>query len=119
MGIGQWCRLSPNLSWSRTLSQPGDQTTTVSNAFLNTELTLIPNRVVFVLTAGTSHSALPTGDTLITTNAEGTLRLLLDGWLRGKARAGLGLKAGVTHFPVLPGGPANDNRVSLLLNVSF
>jgi hypothetical protein len=119
VGIGQWCRLSPNLSWSRTLSDPGDQTTTVANAFLNAELTLVPNRMVLVFTGGTSHSALPTGDTLITTNVEGTLRLLLDGWLRGKARAGLGLKAGVTHFPALTGGPANDNRVSLLFNVSF
>ncbi len=118
-GIGQWCRLSPNLSWSRTLSEPGEQTTTVSNAFLNAELTLVPNRVIFGFTGGTSQSALPTGDTLTTTNVEGTLRLLLDGWLRGKARAGLGLKAGYTHFPSLSGGPAHDNRVSLLLNVSF
>jgi hypothetical protein len=118
-GIGQWCRISPNLSWSRTLSEPGAQTTTVANAFLNTELTLVPNLMVLVFTGGTSHSTLPTGDTLTTTNAEGTLRLLLDGWLRGKARAGLGLKAGYTHFPTPTGGPANDNRVSLLLNVSF
>jgi hypothetical protein len=118
-GIGQWCRLSPNLSWSRTLSEPGDQKTTVANAFLNAELTMVPNLMMFVLTAGTSRSTLPTGDTLTTTNAEGTLRLLLDGWLRGKARAGLGLKAGYTHIPSLTGGPANDNRVSLLLNVSF
>jgi hypothetical protein len=119
VGIGQWCRLSPNLSWSRTLSDPGEQVTTVANAFFNAELNLVPNRLLFVFTGGTSHSALPTGDTLTTTNVEGTLRLLLDGWLRGKARAGLGLKAGFTHFPVLAGGPANDNRVSLLLNVSF
>lgn len=119
VGLGQWCRLSPNLSWSRTHSEPGDQTTTVSNAFLNAELTLVPNRMVFVFTGGASRSELPIGDTLTTVNAEGTLRLLLDAWLRGKARAGLGLKAGYTHFPSFSGGPANDNRVSLLLNVSF
>lgn len=119
VGIGQWCRLSPNLSWSRTLSEPGEQTTTVANAFLNAELNLVPNRLVFVFTGGASRSALPVGDTLTTVNAEGTLRLLLDAWLRGRARAGLGLKAGYTHFPSLSGGPANDNRVSLLLNVSF
>ncbi|HJV49069.1 MAG TPA: collagen-like protein [Geothrix sp.] len=121
VGLGRWGRLSPNLSWSRTLSEPGEQKTTVANAFLNAELLLVPNTLTFVLTGGESHSVLPTGDTLNTTNVEGTLRYLLDAWLKGRAKASVGLKGGYTHFPSLGGAttPANDNRVLLVLNVSF
>lgn len=119
LGLGRWGRLSPNLSWSRTLSEPGDQKTTVSNAFLNAEVVLVPSILTFTLNGGESHSVLPTGDTLDTTNVEGTLRYFLDAWLKGHARASLGVKGGYTHFPSLGGAPANDNRVLLVLNVSF
>jgi hypothetical protein len=115
---GSWLRLSPNLSWSRTLSDPGGQKTTIANAFLNAEFTLVQNYLGFLLNGGGSRTAAPTGETSTNSTVEGTLRWILDAYLHGLAKASLGLKGSVTHAPVL-GVPATDNRASLILNVSF
>jgi len=132
LGLGARVRLSPNLSWSRTLSDPGSQKTTVENAFLNADVTLVQNILGFLLNGGSSRTVLVTGDTLNTSVVEGTLRLFLDTFLRGKARASLGVKGRYTHAPLMgvpaSGVPApattavamaNDNQVSILLNVSY
>jgi hypothetical protein len=116
---GTWLRVSPNLSWSRTLGDPGGQKTTISNAFLNAEFTLVPNYLGFLLNGGGSRTAVATtGETSTNSVVEGTLRLILDPYLRGRAKASLGLKGSSTHAPVL-GVVATDNRASLLLNISF
>lgn len=116
---GTWLRLSPNLSWSRTLGDPGDQKTTISNAFLNADFTLVPNLLGFLLNGGASRTAASsTGETSTSSTVEGTLRWILDPYFHGRARASLGLKGGTTHAPIL-GVTATDNRASLLLNVSF
>jgi len=116
---GTWLRLSPNLSWSRTLGDPGGQKTTISNAFLNADFTLVPNHLGFLLNGGGSRTAVATtGETSTNSVVEGTLRLILDPYLRGRAKASLGLKGSITHAPVL-GVVATDNRASLLLNISF
>ena len=115
---GAWLRLSPNLSWSRTLSDPGGQKTTMSNAFLNADFTLVPNRLGFLLNGGASRTAAPTGETSVNSTVEGTLRLILDSYFGGRARASLGAKGSITHAPIL-GVTATDNRGSLILNISF
>lgn len=116
---GTWLRLSPNLSWSRTQRDPGGQRTTISNAFLNADITLVPNYLGFLLNAGGSRTAVSTtGETSTNSLVEGTLRWILDPYFRGRMKASLGLKGSITHAPIL-GVVATDNRASLLLNVSF
>lgn len=129
-------RLSPNLSWSRTLSDPGDQKTTMENAFLNADVALVPGLLGFLLNGGVSRTILVTGDVMENSVAEGTLRFFLDTFLKGRGRASLGLKGRYTHAPDLAalarsaaamGVPAtgatapmaNDTQVSILLNVSY
>lgn len=134
LGFGAWVRLSPSLSWSRTLDDPGAQKTTVENAFLNADVTLVPNFLGFLLNGGSSRTLLVTGETVENSVAEGTLRWYLDGYLHGHARASLGLKGRYTHAPSMAAylptaasgttgataaAMANDNQVSLLLNVSY
>ena len=116
---GTWLRLSPNLSWSRTLGDPGAQKTTISNAFLNAEFTLIQNHLGFLLNGGGSRTSVSTtGETSTNSTVEGTLRWILDSYFKGRVRASLGLKGSNTHAPIL-GVTATDNRASLILNVSF
>ncbi|WP_243320450.1 hypothetical protein [Geothrix sp. SG200] len=137
LGLGARVRVSPNLSWSRTLSDPGDQKTTMENAFLNADVALIPGLLGFLLNGGVSRTILVTGDVVENSVAEGTLRLFLDTFLKGRGRASLGLKGRYTHAPDLAalarstaatGVPAtgtttapmaNDTQVSILLNVSY
>ncbi len=134
LGLGARVRLSPSLSWSRTFNDPGAQKTTVENAFLNADVALVPNILGFLLNGGSSRTILVTGETVENAVAEGTLRWFLDGYLHGHARASLGLKGRYTHAPAMAAylpaptsgttGPtaaamANDNQVSLLLNVSY
>ncbi|WP_026852649.1 hypothetical protein [Geothrix fermentans] len=136
LGLGARVRLSPNLSWSRTLSDPGDQKTTMENAFLNADVALVPGLLGFLLNGGVSRTILVTGDVMENSVAEGTLRLFLDTFLKGRGRASLGLKGRYTHAPDLAalarsaaatGVPAtgatapmaNDTQVSILLNVSY
>jgi hypothetical protein len=116
--LGVRGRLSPNLSWSQILAQPGDQRTTVVNAFLNGELFLIPKTLSVLLNGGNSRTTLATGDSLRTAIAEGTLALTLDRYLQGRARGNLGLKLRYTHNPV-PMAIADDNRAFLLLAFSY
>ena len=116
---GTWLRLSPNLSWSRTLGDPGAQKTTISNAFLNAEFTLIQNHLGFLLNGGGSRTSVSTtGETSTNSTVEGTLRWILDSYFKGRVRASLGLKGSNTHAPIL-GVTSTDNRASLILNVSF
>ncbi|HEX9009426.1 MAG TPA: hypothetical protein VF804_03590 [Holophagaceae bacterium] len=134
LGLGARVRLSPSLSWSRTLNDPGAQKTTVENAFLNADVALVPNILGFLLNGGSSRTTLVTGETMENAVAEGTLRWFLDGYLHGHARASLGLKGRYTHAPSMTAylptaasgttgataaAMANDNQVSLLLNVSY
>jgi hypothetical protein len=144
LALGQRVRLSPNLSWSRTLSDPGDQKTTMENAFLNADVALIPGILGFLLNGGISRTVLVTGEVMENSVAEGTLRFFLDTFLKGRGRASLGLKGRYTHTPSLmapplvgtgtggtgtggttPGAPVavvipgNDNTVSILLNISY
>lgn len=115
---GTWLRLSPNLSWSRTLGDPGGQKTTIANAFLNADFTLVPSYLSFLLNGGASRTATSTGETTSNSMVEGTLRMLLDPYFKGRVRASLGLKGSTTHAPTM-GVAATDSRASLLLNVSF
>ncbi len=116
---GTWLRLSPNLSWSRTLGDPGGEKTTISNAFLNADFTLVPSYLGFLLNGGASRTAVAaTGETSTNRMVEGTLRWILDPYFKGRARASLGLKGSNSRAPIL-GGVATDSRASLLLNVSF
>ena len=115
---GTWLRLSPNLSWSRTLGDPGGQKTTISNAFLNADFTLIPSYLSFLLNGGASRTATSTGETSSNSTVEGTLRMLLDPYFKGRVRASLGLKGSTTHAPTM-GVVATDNRAALILNASF
>ena len=138
LALGQRVRVSPNLSWSRTLSDPGDQKTTMENAFLDADVALIPGILGFLLNGGISRTVLVTGDVMENSVAEGTLQFFLDAFLKGRGRASLGLKGRYTHAPglvaVTPTGTstggtgtgtptaaflANDNSVSILLNVSY
>jgi len=138
LALGQRVRLSPNLSWSRTLNDPGDQKTTMENAFLNADVTLVPGVLGFLLNGGISRTVLLTGEVMENSVAEGTLRFFLDTFLKGRGRASLGLKGRYTHTPSLvappPAGtgtggtttptptmaiPGNDNSVSILLNISY
>jgi hypothetical protein len=133
LGLGARVRLSPNLSWSRTLSDPGAQKTTMENAFLNADVTLIQNILSFLLNGGSSRTVLVTGETMNTSVVEGTLRFFLDTYLAGHARASLGLKGRYTRTPTMgtliqgasapitppAGSMAADNQVSILLNVSY
>ena len=133
LGLGARVRLSPNLSWSRTLSDPGSQKTTMENAFLNADVTLIQNILGFLLNGGSSRTVLVTGETMTISVVEGTLRFFLDTYLAGHARASLGLKGRYTRTPatgflvqgaaapITPaaGAMATDNQVSILLNVSY
>lgn len=135
LGLGARVRVSPNLSWSRTLNDPGDQKTTTENAFLNADVALVPGVLGFLLNGGVSRTRLVTGDTVENAVAEGTLRLFLDTFLKGRGRASLGLKGRYTHAPDLAalarsaastGVPAagaapmaSDSQVSILLNVSY
>ncbi|MBK8571995.1 MAG: hypothetical protein IPN91_04970 [Holophagaceae bacterium] len=118
LGLGTWGRLSPNLSWSRILSQPGDQQTTIANAFLNAQFSLIPGTLQLLLNGGASRTVLSTGTTLNAATAEGTLGLTLDPYLRNLARGSLGLKARYTRNPDFL-GIVEDNRLFLLLNLSY
>jgi len=118
LGLGTWGRLSPNLSWSRILSQPGDQQTTVSNGFLNAQFSLIPGMLTLLLNGGASRTVLVTGAPLTASTAEGTLGFTLDPYLWSLAKGSLGLKARYTRNPVFT-GLVEDNRVFLLLNLSF
>ena len=118
LSLGTWARLSPNLSWSSILSQPGNQETTVSNAFLNAQFSLIPGRLMLLLNGGASRTALATGEALHATTAEGTLGLTLDPYLWKQVRGNFGVKARYTRNPVFM-GIVEDNRVFLLLNLSF
>ena len=116
---GTWLRLSPNLSWSRTLGDPGGEKTTIANAFLNADFTLVPDHLGFLLNGGVSRTAVAsTGETSTNSLVEGTLRMILDPYFRGRVKASLGLKGSIIHAPVL-GVATTDNRASLLLNVSF
>jgi hypothetical protein len=132
LGLGARVRISPNLSWSRTLSDPGDQKTTMENAFLNADFALVPGVLGFLLNGGISRTVLVTGEVMENSVAEGTLRFFLDTFLKGHGRASLGLKGRYTHAPALAalaGGAAgatpsavamaNDNQVSILLNISY
>ncbi len=56
LALGQRVRVPPNLSWSRTLSDPGDQKTTMENAFLNADVALIPGILGFLLNGGISRT---------------------------------------------------------------
>ncbi len=118
LAFGTWLRLSPNLSWARTLSDPGDQRTTVSNAFLNADFVIIPNVFGLLLNGGGSKLVSPTGESTLSATAEGTLRFTLDSFLRGRGKAVLGLKGSYMKVPVL-GQTTSDSRFTLLLNVSF
>ena len=118
LGLGTWGRLSPNLSWSRILSQPGDQQTTIANAFLNAQFSLIPGTLQLLLNGGASRTVLATGTTLNAATAEGTLGLTLDPYLRNLARGSLGLKARYTRNPDFL-GIVEDNRLFFLLNLSY
>lgn len=118
VGLGTWGRLSPNLSWTRLLSQPGDEQTTVSNGFLNAQFTLIPGALMLLLNGGASRTVLSTGATLNASTAEGTLGLTLDAYLHAPLRGSLGVKARYARTPVFT-GLVEDNRVFLLLNLSF
>jgi len=136
LALGQRVRVSPNLSWSRTLNDPGDQKTTMENAFLNADFALVPGILGFLLNGGMSRTVLVTGEVVENSVAEGTLRFFLDTFLKGRGRASLGLKGRYTHAPALAalarggatGTPtpattaaamANDNQVSILLNISY
>ena len=140
LALGARVRLSPNLSWSRMLSDPGDQKTTMENAFLNADVALVPGVLGFLLNGGVSRTVLVTGEVSENSVAEGTLRFYLDTFLKGRGRASLGLKGRYTHTPNLvapplagtgtgTGGtptptptmvlPGNDNSVSILLNISY
>lgn len=118
LGLGTWGRLAPNLSWSRILSQPGDQQTTLANAFLNAQFSLVPGRLTLLLNGGGSRTVLPTGTTLNASTAEGALVLTLDPYLRNLARGSLGLKARYTRNPAFS-GIVEDNRLFLLLNLAY
>jgi hypothetical protein len=118
LGLGTAGRLSPNLSWSRVLSQPGDQQTTVTNGFLNAQFTLLPGTLLLLLNGGGSRTVLTTGAIVNASTAEGTLGFTLDPYLRNRARGSLGLKARYTRNPVFT-GLVEDNRLFLLLNLSF
>ncbi|HEX7552839.1 MAG TPA: hypothetical protein VF378_04755, partial [Geothrix sp.] len=116
---GTWLRLSPNLSWSRTLGDPGGEKTTIANAFLNADFTLVTNHLGFLLNGGASRTAVATtGETSTTSMVEGTLRWILDPYFKGRAKASLGLKGSTSRTPILR-AVTTDNRASLLLNVSF
>ena len=115
---GAWLRLSPNLSWSRILSDPGGSKTTMANLFLNADFTLMPGYLGFLLNGGGSRTAAPTGETSTNSIVEGTLRWTLDPYFRGRVKASLGLKGSANRAPML-GVVATDNRASLILNVSF
>jgi hypothetical protein len=132
LGLGARVRISPNLSWSRTLSDPGDQKTTMENAFLNADFALVPGVLGFLLNGGISRTVLVTGEVMENSVAEGTLRFFLDTFLKGRGRASLGLKGRYTHAPALAAlasgvagatptavAMANDNQVSILLNISY
>lgn len=137
VGLGARLQLSPNLSWSRTLTDPGDQKTIMENAFLNADVALVPGVLGFLLNGGVSRTVLVTGDVMENSVAEGTLRFFLDTFLKGRGRASLGLKGRYTHapdlaalarssaatgIPVSTGTPApilNDTQVSILLNISY
>jgi len=118
LSLADWGRLSPNLSWSRVLSQPGDQRTTVTNAFLNAEFSLIPRVLGLLLNGGVSRTLLSTGAALNTATTEGTLGFTLDSYFQNRVRGNLGLKGRYTRNPVLV-GIVEDNRVFLLLNLSY
>jgi hypothetical protein len=116
---GTWLRLSPNLSWTRTLGDPGGEKTTIANAFLNADFTLVPSYLGLLLNGGASRTAVATtGETSTNSTVEGTLRWILDPYFKGRVRASLGLKGSNTRAPIL-GVTATDNRASLILNVSF
>ncbi len=116
--LGTWGRLAPSLGWSRILSQPGDQQTTLANAFLNAQFSLVPGTLTFLLNGGGSRTVLPTGMTLNAVTAEGTLALTLDAYLRNLARGSFGVKARYTRNPSVE-GLVEDNRLFLLLNLSY
>lgn len=116
---GTWLRLSPNLSWSRTLGEPGRNKSTLTNAFLNADFTLMPNILSFLLNGGASRTAVATtGETSTNSVLEGTLRLILDPYFKGRVRSRLGLKGSTTRAQFL-GVVSTDSRASLLLNASF
>ena len=116
---GTWLRLSPNLSWSRTLGEPGRQKSTLTNAFLNADFTLVPNTLSFLLNGGASRTAVATtGETSTNSVLEGTLRMILDPYFKGRVRSSLGLK-GSSSRAQFQGVVSTDSRASLLLNASF
>jgi hypothetical protein len=118
LALGTWARLSPNLAWTRILSQPGDQQTTTSNAFLNAQFSLIPGRLVLLLNGGGSSTTLATGASLHATTAEGTLGYTLDPHLWRQAKGNLGLKVRYTRNPAAL-GVIEDDRLFLLLNLAY
>jgi hypothetical protein len=118
LAFGERARLSPNLSWSRTLSDPGDQKMTVANAFLNADFTLVPNILVFTLNGGGSRMTIGAGESTVSATTEGSLRFILDPYLRNWGKATLELKGSYLSIPLFDRS-LTDSLISVLLNVTF
>jgi len=114
----EWAKLSPSLSWSRTVSDPGALTTKVANLFLNAEFTFVPKVLALLLNGGESRSSLPGGEDLRSSTAEASMVFTLDPYLHGWARGSLAAKGRYVHTP-FPAASLEDRRGLLILNLSF
>jgi hypothetical protein len=111
-------RLSPNLTWSRIRSEPSAEVTRVFSAFLNADMTFIPEALTFTMTAGYSRTTLPAGIGLRTTTGDAVLLMPLGRYLH-KGTCTLGLRGRYTRQDNEGQLVQTDNSLALTLNFSL
>jgi hypothetical protein len=111
-------RVSPSLTWSRTQSEPNNQVTRVFSAFLNTDMTFIPDALTFTMTGGYSRTILPAGTRMITSTGDAVLLFPLNRYLH-KGTCTLGLRGRYTRQDNEGQPVQTDNSLALTLNFSL
>jgi hypothetical protein len=90
----------------------------VFSGFLSADMTFIPDALMFTMTGGYSHTALPAGTYITTTTADAALQFPLNRYMP-KGTCVLGLRGRYTRQNNEGQPVQTDNSIALTLNFSM
>lgn len=112
-------RISPSLSLVRSTDALTGLETRMTTGFLSGDVTFVPQRLVLVLNAGYSRTALPLQPIFTSSNGDFALQYFLTPWLEQRFQRGQAVLALRYRVTRIPGLPEAERRATLTFNISY